>query len=90
MTMIFKLKFTKEFYRQLKSLSSLEQKQVLKKLELLSANPLYPSLRTKKFKGNDGIYEMSVNMDLRVLWRYEGNIIIVILTVGHHKEVLGV
>ena len=51
---------------------------------------IWESLRTKKFKGNDGIYEMSVNMDLRVLWRYEGNIIIVILTVGHHKEVLGV
>lgn len=33
--------------------------------------------------------EMSVNMDIRILWKYKDNVIILLLDVGHHKDMLG-
>ena len=45
---MYKLKYTKEFERDLKKLSAAEQKQTANKLKLLMQNPFYPSLRTKK------------------------------------------
>lgn len=87
---MYKLKYTKEFERNLKSLTNQEQKAVFNKLKLLVQNPFYPSLRTKKVQGFDGVFEMSVNMDIRILWKYENGIIILLLDVGHHKNILGV
>lgn len=86
---MYKLKYTKEFEKNLKSLTRQEQKLVAAKLKLFIQNPFYPSLRTKKVQGLDGIFEMSVNMDIRILWRYENGIIILLLDVGHHKNMLG-
>ena len=87
---MYKLKYTKEFEKNLKSLTPKEQNAVLNKLKILIQNPFYPSLRTKKVQGLDGIFEMSVNMDIRILWKYENGIIILLLNVGHHKNILGI
>mgnify|MGYP000875387330 CR=1 FL=1 len=84
---MYKLKYTKEFERDLKKLSAAEQKQTANKLKLLMQNPFYPSLRTKK--GLDNVFEMSVNMDIRILWRYENGVIILLIDIGHHKDILG-
>ena len=86
---MYKLKYTKEFEKNLKSLTSQEQKLVANKLRLFVRNPFYPSLRTKKVQGLDNVFEMSVNMDIRILWKYENGIIILLLDVGHHKNILG-
>ena len=86
---MYKLKYTKEFERDLKKLSATEQKQTANKLKLLMQNPFYPSLRTKKVQGLDNVFEMSVNMDIRILWRYENGIIILLIDIGHHKDILG-
>jgi len=56
----------------------------MKKLELLSHDPAHPSLRTKRIKGTDKLYECSVNMDIRIIWYYEGKTMIILLDVGHH------
>lgn len=85
---MYKLKYTKEFERDLKKLSAAEQKQTANKLKLL-INPFYPSLRTKKVQGLDNVFEMSVNMDIRILWRYENGVIILLIDIGHHKDILG-
>ena len=87
---MYKLKYTQEFEKNLKSLTAQEQKMVLNKLKLLVQNPFYPSLRTKKVQGLDGVFEMSVNMDIRILWKYEDRIIILLIDVGHHKDILGI
>lgn len=87
---MYKLKRTKEFEKNLKSLTSKEQKMVASKLKLLIQNPFYTSLRTKKVQGLDNVFEMSVNMDIRILWKYEDGIIILLLDVGHHKDILGI
>lgn len=86
---MYKLKYTKEFERNLKNLTVQEQKLVANKLKLFIQNPFYPSLRTKKVQGTDNVFEMSVNMDIRILWKYDNGIIILLLDVGHHKNMLG-
>ncbi|MDR2693851.1 MAG: hypothetical protein LBB74_06510 [Chitinispirillales bacterium] len=76
---------TEDFKKDFGKLSSKHQKMVLKKLRLLEVNPRYPSLRTKKILGcDDGRFESSVNMDIRIFWRFEDEKIIVAINVGHH------
>ena len=87
---MYKLKYTKVFEKDLKKMSASEQKAVAQKLKILSENPFYPSLRTKKVQGFDDIFEMSVNMDIRILWRYENGVIILLIDIGHHKDILGI
>lgn len=87
---MYKLNYTKAFLKDLKKLSAPEQKAVAQKLKILVENPFYPSLRTKKVQGLDNVFEMSVNMDIRILWRYENGVIILLLDVGHHKDMLGI
>ena len=86
---MYKLKFTNAFEKNLKKLSPKEQKAVAQKLQLLIQNPFYPSLRTKKVQGIENVFEMSVNMNIRILWRYDNGVIILLLDVGHHKDILG-
>jgi addiction module RelE/StbE family toxin len=88
--MNYKLRPSEEFKKSLKRLTATEQKQTAKKLELLKENPFHPSLRTKKVRGLDSVFEMSVNMDIRIIWKYEDKIILLLIDVGHHKNILGV
>lgn len=87
---MYKLKYTKEFEKGLKKLSHAEQRQTMAKLKLLIQDPFYPSLRTKKVQGLDKVFEMSVNMDIRILWRYENGVILLLIDIGHHKDMLGI
>ena len=70
--MKYRIEFTKTFEKHLKSLSISEKKMVAKKLKLLIENPFHPSLRTKKVQGIDNIFELSVNMDIRILGVIKG------------------
>lgn len=85
--MKFKIIFTKTFEKNLKRLTITEQKQIAEQLKILQINPYHPSLRTKKIKGFEGLFECSVNMDIRILWPYEGSDIIITLDIGHHSIV---
>ena len=82
--MKYKITYTKRFEKYLKKLSAIEKKQIKAKVELLADNPLHPSLRTKRIQGTDDLFECSVNMDIRIIWCYEGDELIVLLDVGHH------
>lgn len=85
--MKFKIIVTKTFEKNLKRLTTVEQKQVATKLKLLQSNVNHPSLRTKKIKGFKDLFECSVNMDIRILWQYKGTDIIITLDIGHHSIV---
>lgn len=87
---MFKLKYTKAFEKNLKKLSASEQKAVAQKLKILAQDPFYPSLRTKKVQGLDHVFEMSVNMNIRILWKYENGVILLLIDIGHHKDILGI
>ena len=82
--MAFQFTFTQRFKKHYKILSSQEKKQLKNKLDLLAINPKHPSLRTKRIQGVKELYECSVNMDIRIIWYYENNNIIIIVDVGHH------
>lgn len=82
--MTYKITYTKRFAKNLQKLTAAEKTQLKKKLEILMVDPLYPSLRTKRIQGTETLFEFSVNMDVRVIWEYDGDTIILLLDIGHH------
>lgn len=82
--MEYKITITERFEKNFKKLNNDEKKILKNKLELLRSNPMHPSLRTKRIQGIKDLFECSVNMDLRIIWYYEGDKIIVLLDIGHH------
>jgi len=83
---MYKLYATTKFKKAREKLTGVEQKQVIKTVALLQRNPRHPGLNSKKIKGKTGIMECRVNRDLRVLWQYRGDVI-VLLAVGRHNLV---
>ncbi len=77
--MNFKLTYTPRFQKHFKALSAQEKKQLKNKLHLPAQNPYHPSLRTKRIQGTDDLIECSVNMDIRIIWYYEGDKIIILV-----------
>ena len=86
--MTYKITYTKRFEKHLRALSKNEKDLIKKKVAILAANPFHPSLRAKRIQGTAGLFECSVNMDIRIVWYYEGKELIILLDVGHH-EILG-
>lgn len=82
--MQYQLSFTNRFINHYKKLNSIEQRQIKEKIELLSQNPIHPSLRTKRIQGVKDLFECTATMDIRIIWHYEENKIITLLDVGHH------
>ena len=81
--MAYRITFTKRFEKHFKTLSTQEKKQLRNKLLLLAENPLHPSLRTKRIQGTKDLFECSINMDIRIIWYYEGDKLIILIDVGH-------
>lgn len=82
--MSFEITFTSRFQKSFKRLTEQEKKQLRTKLNLLAENPSHPSLRTKRIQGTADLFECSINMDIRMIWFYEGDTMIILLDVGHH------
>ena len=82
--MAYEFTFTPRFQKHFKGLTVQEKKQLKNKLELLAENPSHPSLRTKRIQGTTDVLECSVNMDIRIIWYYEGDKMIILVDVGHH------
>lgn len=81
----FKVTFSDKFKKNYNKLDTITKKQLHNKLSLFMENPMHPSLRTKHIKGTDGLFEFSVNMDVRVIWCYEDGVVILLLDIGHHN-----
>ena len=82
--MTFQFVYTQDFKKHYNKMSSHEKKQITRKLALLSKDPTHPSLRTRRIKGADKLFECSVNMDIRIIWYYEGDKMIILIDIGHH------
>ncbi len=79
--------FSDLFLDGVQRLSVDAKKELKKKLDLLADNPKHPSLRTKKIKGREDIFEASVNMDIRITWEfYEDGILL--RNIGRHDKTL--
>lgn len=81
------LVFTKTFIKDYKKLPKNIQGNVDRKLAFLLQDPRHPSLRVKKVKGYDYIWEGSVTMNYRFLFRQSEDKY-VLLRVGIHDELL--
>ena len=81
---MLKITYSERFQKHYKKLSADEKTQFRKKLDVFADNPLHPSLRTKRIKGTDGLFEFSVNMDIRVVWFYEGDSLVALVDIGYH------
>ena len=82
--MSYKITYSKAFQKHFKKLSDIEKRQTKNKLKFFIENPTHPSLRSKKIQGTDGIWESSINMNIRIIWFYEDNELIFLLDIGHH------
>ncbi len=82
--MAYTLVPTKQFQKRLLRLTQQERNQVRNMLDILAENPYHPSLRTKSIQGEKDLMECSVNMDIRILWYYENDRVILLIDIGHH------
>ena len=81
---MLKITFTDRFQKHYKSLTETEKKLFKNKLSVFAENSMHPSLRVKKIQGTNGLFEFSVNMDIRVIWFYEGESLVALVDIGHH------
>ena len=83
-----KVVYSENFKKNVEKLPIDIKRQLKKKLEIMLENPRHPSLRIKKLKGRkDGIFEASINMDIRMTWEYIDDGIL-LRNIGEHDETL--
>lgn len=82
-------RFKKQFRRLVKKDKKLAG-QIEKTLRYLAEYPPpAPSLRLKVIRGTNGIYECSVNMDIRITLQFLGDDVIFLRNIDFHDEALG-
>ena len=82
--MKYEILFSSRFKKSFSILQDTEKKIFYEKLSLFIENHRHPSLRTKKIKGSEILFESSINMSIRVIWTYQGENLILLLDIGHH------
>ena len=79
--------FSERFKKDYKLFSGDLKKIINSKLKKLSENPFHPSLRTKKIKGKEDIFETSINMNIRMTWDcHEDGLLLRVI--GEHDKTL--
>jgi len=82
-----RLAVTPRFARRARKLPPLRQALLRAALRRFAANPRDPVLRTHRLHGDlDGYWALTVDDDLRVLFRWEGELA-TFVTLGSHDEV---
>ena len=80
-TILYHPQFVKEF----KKLDHLLQRKAVKIEKQFRLNPLYPSLRLHPLKGRlDGLWSISVTMNVRMIFQRMDNGDVVFLSIGRH------
>ena len=82
--MKYEILFSSQFKKSFTRLQNNERRIFYEKLSLFIENHQHPSLRTKKIKGSEILYESSINMSIRVIWTYKNDDLILMLDIGHH------
>jgi mRNA-degrading endonuclease RelE of RelBE toxin-antitoxin system len=82
--MKYEILFSSRFKKSFSKLQDKEKKIFYEKLSLFIENHRHPSLRTKKIKGSEILFESSINMSIRVIWIYQDENLILMLDIGHH------
>ena len=82
-----KIARTDRFKKAWSLLAERDKKSARKAIENLVANVKYPSLRVKKMKGTDKIWEARASHSLRITFDIDTNTI-VLRNIGHHDQTL--
>ncbi len=82
-----KIARTERFKKAWTQLTKTEKIFGRKAITYLATDIRYPSLRTKKIKGVEGIWEARVSLSLRITFQIEGNIIF-LRNIGRHDATL--
>lgn len=82
--MKYEILFSSRFKKSFSKLQNKEKKIFYEKLSLFIENHRHPSLRTKKIKGSEILFESSINLSIRVIWTYQDENLILMLDIGHH------
>lgn len=67
---------TERFKAAYMELMPSSQQQARKAIRLLRENPRHPSLRVKKIKGTEGIWEARASRSIRMTFQVHGDLII--------------
>ena len=78
---------TGRFKKAWKQLNEDEKELARKALRNLAADIRYPTLRVKKMKGVEQLWEARASRSLRMTFRIEGDVII-LRNIGRHDETL--
>lgn len=81
-----KVRRTERFKKDYQKLPSDIQRRVDEKLRFLLHDMRYPSLRVHKLRGVEGLWELSVTMNYRVIFEIKDECY-VLLAVGPHRIV---
>lgn len=82
-----RLILTNRFQKAYQSLAAEDQGRVQKAIHLMSGDLRHPSLRVKRIKGTQGIWEARASKSLRITFETEGDALI-LRNVGHHDQTL--
>ena len=84
-----KIRHSNRFRKDLRVLSREQKKAVAVAIRCFSANPFDPSLENHKLKGKmKGMRAISAGFDLRIIYREEGDhVLVLMLRVGSHGRV---
>lgn len=85
---MIRFRLTKRFEKQYSKLDKQSQRAIDKAIHQLFMNTKPNSLRPKKIRGRNGIFELSGTMDIRVTYHFEKPNIVVFRNCGHHDDVL--
>jgi mRNA-degrading endonuclease RelE of RelBE toxin-antitoxin system len=79
--------FSDLFLQSVKDLPGDLKKTLKKKLDIIADDPRHPSLRTKKIKGRENLFEATITMSIRMTWEYfeDG---ILLRSIGEHDRTL--
>ena len=82
-----KIARTERFKKSWEQLSKTEKSLAQKAITNLESDIRYPSLRTKKIKGVDDIWEARVSLYLRITFQIERDVIL-LRNIGRHDETI--
>lgn len=87
--MVKELVYSERFKRNFKKMNAANRRAAKEKLRIFIENPQNPSLRTKKIQGTYRMWESSINMNVRMTWRWgEEEGVVELSNIGEHDKTL--
>ena len=84
------LRRSRTFAKQYQKLPPKQRQQFDARLRLWLVDPAHPTLRVHPLKGSfQGYWSMNVSGDLRAIYYYEGERVVIFALIGTHSQLYG-